>query len=371
MIAPVLPRYGRGALSDLLPSIGAHLGVAGAKDLLDLPPAQRYLVLLVDGLGAELLADHAQLAPYLSGLPQRSLTAGVPSTTATSITSLGTGLTPGRHGIAGYSFWYPEQDSVLNTLRWPAELSGLDVQPQLTYVERLANAGVHTSTIAPARFVGSGLTTVALRDPHFLPVHDERDQLRRLDLVRSAVGAGERTYTYCYERALDHAGHGHGVDSDQWRTVLCWVDELAARLRQSLPESVRLIVTGDHGMLDVPSAARIVVDDEPELTKDVTVFAGEGRFRHLMTVPGAGAAVAQRWSRRLGERAWVRTREEAVAQGWFGDWSPRLGGRFGDVVVAMADDGAILSRKLPKELGLIGMHGSLTSAELLVPFLID
>ncbi len=367
MSAPLVPGYGDSTLADLLPSLGAHLGVPGAADRLGLPPADRYLVVLVDGLGAEQLAAHAAEAPFISSLGGRTITAGVPSTTATSLTSLGTGLPPGGHGIAGYSFWYPPEQAVLNTLRWPSGLSGLDVQPQLTYLERLGSAGVRTSTIAPAHFSGSGLTTAALRGPAFLPVHDESDFDRRTELAVQAATAGERAFGYFYERQLDHAGHGHGVGSAQWCHQLRRADSLVARLREALPHDVRIVVTGDHGMVNVPGGNRLVVEDEPELLAGVTALAGEGRLRQLMTPQPD--QVADRWRSRLGERAWVRTRAEAVAEGWFGDVPARLAPRFGDVLVAMADDGAVMTRTLPKELGLVGMHGSLTPAELTVPLL--
>lgn len=187
---PLLPRYGASTLADLLPSLGAHLGLPGAEDVLDLPDAQRYLLVLIDGLGRDLLDDYARHAPFLAGLDGRTITSGVPSTTATSITSLGTGLAPGAHGIAGYSFWYPAARQVLQTLRWPADIDGLDVQPQLTCFERLERAGVRTATIAPAHFSGSGLTVAALRGPAFLPVVDEADRQRRVDLGVQAATAG-------------------------------------------------------------------------------------------------------------------------------------------------------------------------------------
>lgn len=367
MTAPPVPAYGRATLADLLPSIGAHLGLPGATDRLGLPDAQRYLLVLIDGLGAEQLSEYAERAPFLAGLAGRTITSGVPSTTATSITSLGTGLPPGRHGIAGYSFWYPPARRVLNTLRWPADLSGLDVQPQLTYLERLTGAGVRTATIAPAHFAGSGLTEAALRGPAFLPVVDEADHDRRVDLALQAVTAAERAVGYFYERQLDHAGHGHGVGSRKWLRELAGADGLVARLRRALPDDVRLVITGDHGMVNVPADNRLIVEDQPDLLVDVAAFAGEGRFRQLVTAEPE--AVAERWRARLGERAWVRTRAEAVAEGWFGKLTPRLADRFGDVLVAMADDGAVLSRMLPKELELVGMHGSLTTAELSVPLL--
>jgi hypothetical protein len=366
--APAIPRYGESTLADLLPSLGAHLGVPGTKDVLGIAPAARYMVVLVDGLGARQLAEYSQQAPFLASLGERTITSGVPSTTATSITSLGTGLAPGRHGIAGYSFWYPQARQVLQTLRWPAAIDGLDVQPQLTYFERLEQAGVRTAAIAPSHFAGSGLTTAALRGPSFLPVPDESDHERRLALALQAATAGERTLGYFYERQLDHAGHEHGLGSPAWLRELAAADALVARLRGVLPDDVRMVITGDHGMMNVPRNNRVVVEDVPGLMDGVYALAGEGRLRQLMT--RAPDVVAQRWRDLMGERAWVRTRDEAIAEGWFGDVAPRLAGRFGDVLVAMADDGAVLTRTLPRELQLVGMHGSLTDAELTVPLLV-
>ncbi|MFT4109584.1 alkaline phosphatase family protein [Propionicimonas sp.] len=367
MSRPLVPGYGRSTLADLLPSLGAHLGLPGAQDVLGLPASHRYLVVLVDGLGRSLLDSYADQAPYLSGLAGPTITSGVPSTTATSISSLGTGLPPGRHGIAGYSFWYPPAGCVLATLRWPASIDGLDVQPQLTCFERLERAGVRTAAIAPAHFAGTGLTTAALRGPSFLPVTDERDRTRRVELALQAVTAGERALGYFYERQLDHAGHERGVGSPLWLAELGRTDRLVAQLRDALPADVRLVVTGDHGMVDVPRRQRLVVEDEPELLAGVTALAGEGRFRQLMT--GEPGALARRWRDRLGDRAWVRTRDEAIEEGWFGEVSPRLADRFGDVLVAMADDGAVMTRTLPREAELVGMHGSLTPAEMQVPLL--
>ncbi len=368
MSSPTLPGYGRASLADLMPGLGAHLGLPGAEDVLGLPASNRYLLVLVDGLGRQLLEQYRGHAPFLASLAGPTITSGAPSTTATSITSLGTGLPPGRHGIAGYSFWYAPEQMVLQTLRWPAAISGLDVQPQLTCFERLERAGVRTAAIAPAAFAGSGLTTAALRGPAFLPVTDERDHSRRVELALQAVTAGERTLGYFYERQLDHAGHEHGTGSPAWLRALESADALVAELRAGLPSDVVILVTGDHGMVDVPLSRRLVVEDEPELLAGVTALAGEGRFRQLMTARPEHLAV--RWRDRLGDRAWVRTRDEAIAEGWFGEVSPRLAGRFGDVLVAMADDGAVMTRTLPKELELVGMHGSLTPAEVEVPLLV-
>ncbi len=96
---PTLPRYGDASLADLATSLLASLGTEEPNPL-DLPQAARVCLLVVDGLGWELLRDHPAAAPFLSELAMtgRPLTAGFPATTVTSLTSLGTGRPPGQHG---------------------------------------------------------------------------------------------------------------------------------------------------------------------------------------------------------------------------------------------------------------------------------
>lgn len=376
MSRPAVPAYGTSTLSDLLPSIAAVLGLPGTSamggdDVLGLPDAERFVVLLVDGLGRDLLRGREQLAPFLCGLldapASRMITVGVPSTTATSVTSLGTGLTPGQHGLAGYTFRLGGR--LLNALLWEDGLDGLDVQPQLTAFERLAKAGVRCSTVTPARFRGTGLTSCALRGADFLGYLDDASTARRIELTVQAALSGQRTLVYLYDRDLDHAGHKLGTTSAEWAAELVRIDALAAGLRAALPDDVRLLITGDHGMVDVPEPRRITIEDHPDLLAGVDLIGGEGRFRQLYA-SGDAAAVAARWADRLGSDAWVATREEAIECGWFGPVQPRLADRFGDVLVAMASDRALMTLTQPNEYNLVGMHGSLTDAELTVPLLI-
>lgn len=366
---PVLPAYGSGTLADLLPSIRSHLTGKGT-DRLGLPAAERYVVLLVDGLGDVLLAAAAAGAPYLSAHRVRRLTSGVPSTTVTSVTSLGTGLVPGQHGMVGYSFREPG-GRLLNALAWDVDVDPFDLQPQATELERLASAGVRVANVSPLRFDRSGLTNVALRGGAFLGVPDETDEDLRIALAVQAATAGPRTLVYCYERHLDHTGHGLGCGSPEWLDQLIRIDVFAARLRESLPPDVVLLVTGDHGMVDVPKDRFVTVEDEPGLLRDVTLLGGEGRLRQLYVRDGAVSDVRDRWAVRLGESAWVRTRDEAQQAGWFGEVGQRNLPRIGDVLVAMADNGAVMTRALAHEYGLVGMHGSLTEAEMAVPLIVD
>jgi predicted AlkP superfamily pyrophosphatase or phosphodiesterase len=360
---PFLPDYGSKTLSELLPSVGAHLGVPGAEDHFGLPQADHYVLLLIDGLGWNQLQEYP-IAPTLGRA--QVIHCGIPSTTATSLTSLGTGLAPGRHGIAGYTFRYRGQE--LAVLHWPKELHGLDVQPQLTYLERMKSAGVSVHEAMPAKFEGSGLTTAALRGPVFWGLPDEAAIPVMVETVARSAQAGERTFSYLYERVLDHQGHEHGVGSAQWLAALQRAEDLVRKLRSELPDDTVVLAAADHGMVNVPQSGQVIYEDYPELSRGVELLAGEGRLRQVYT--RAPEAVAARWQEILGERAWVVTRQEAVAANWFGPADPRLADRFGDVLVALRGGWAVMTRRHPNELALVGMHGSLTAAEVEVPLLV-
>lgn len=369
--SPVVPAYGRSTLADVFPSLAARLGLPGLVDVVGLPSARRFVVVLVDGLGHRLLQRHLFEVPYLADLfgDAVPLTSGAPSTTATSITSLGTGVAPGVHGIAGYTFRLPGADLRMNALTWDNGPGDVETfQASATLFEQLSDAGVFCTSVGLPRFRGSGLTRAALRGASFVGV-DDADEEARLQAIAGAATASERTAVYVYERRLDHVGHGKGTDSPAWRATLRRIDAFLEQLRDRLPDDVALLVTGDHGMVDVPGETRVVADETSGLLDGVDLLAGEARFRQLYsTTPDA---VAARWADELGERAWVRTREQAASEGWFGDLRAANAARFGDVLVAMRGTWAMMSRDFPQEFTLVGMHGSLTRDETDVPLLAD
>lgn len=365
----LLPRYGEAALSDLVPSVLGALGVRGEHDILGLPPAPRYCILLVDALGWSLLRAHPVQAPFLTSLTGRAITAGLPTTTATSITSLGTGLPPGRHGVVGYTSRVPGGTALFNALKWEPALDPLTYQPYPSVFERADRAGVATTVLGQSSFRDTGLTRAALRGPF----RAANSYGQRVAAAVTAAEAGSPSLVYVYEGDLDYTGHQHGCGSAAWRYQLAMVDRFAEQLYDELPAGTVLVVTADHGMVDVDPEKRIDVDDIPALRDGVALVAGEARFRHVYTEPGDGVAgeVAAAWRSVLGSRATVLTRAEAVSAGWFGAVEERVADRIGDVVVSVGGDCAVERRSVfPVETRLRGLHGALSDDELLVPLLV-
>ncbi|GAA2105726.1 alkaline phosphatase family protein [Actinomadura alba] len=362
---PSIPRYGSGALSDLAPSLLAALGVPGGRDVLGLPELPRACVLLIDGLGWELLRAHPEQAPYLSSLSGRPLTAGFPATTVTSLGSLGTGLSPAMHGLLGYQIRNPETGRLLNCLKWPDEVDPMIFQPAPTAYERAAEAGVSVAYVASGRLKDSGLSRAVNRGADYLAAESLGQLVARAEY---ALRRGDRAYVTVYHPDLDSTGHWYGAGSPAWRHQLRFVDLLAERLAEVLPAGAALYVTADHGMVN--PAERIDVDEVPALREGVALLGGEARARHVYTEPGAVPDVLATWRELVGDRAWVHSREEAVAAGWFGPVAEGLLPRIGDVLaVPYGDLAVVATRAEPTESRLVGMHGSMTPAEQLVPLL--
>jgi hypothetical protein len=368
-VAPVLPRYGERSLPDLAASLLASLGVPGERNTLCLAPAARVCLLVVDGLGWELLRDHPAAAPFLSELALRGgpLTAGFPATTVTSLASLGTGRPPGQHGVLGYQVAVPGEGMLLNALHWDSRVDPVAWQPGSTIFERAVAAGIGAFRVANSKFQQTGLFFATMRGADYVSANtfgalaaQAATTLRRSDRALAVVYHGE----------LDGTGHVFGCSSDAWLYHLGHVDKLAEQLAAALPPGTVLYVTADHGMTDIPLEDRIDADAVPDLRAGVSLLGGEPRARHVYAKPGAASDVLAAWREILGHRAWVVSREEAIADGWFGQVEAGLAPRIGDVVAAPAGPWAIVATKAePRESALIGMHGSLTSADQLVPLL--
>ena len=363
-------------LADVVPSVLAAMRVEGFDSRIPLrDDVLGACVLLIDGLGAELLDEYASEAPVMAGLRGHTLQVGFPATTVAGLAALGTGCRSGEHGLVGYSFRLPDV-GVVNTLRWRMHPWGADVrdaappeqvQPMTTTFERAAAAGAAVSVISGAEFTGSGMTRAVLRGGRYIGVHALGDLSAR---VREAVAAGG--FCYAYHSELDMMGHLYGPGSTAWLMQLRQIDCLVQSVVEDLPPGGMLAVVADHGMVSINPADAVDIDSHDALTHGVTDIGGEARARHIYIAPGAENDVLAAWQTTLADRAWVVSRDEAIAAGWFGDRvSDETRRRIGDVVAAARASVGLLRRTAePLESSLIGQHGSLTTAEQNVPLLL-
>jgi hypothetical protein len=357
------------SIVDILPSTLAALTGSG-RDRLGLTErlagARRAVILLIDGLGYHVLPHAEPVTPTLGDVAAgrlgtvRELTCGFPSTTPTSLVSLGTGALPGAHGVLGFRVNVPGSDRVLDHTRWVDDPDPVTWQPMRTLFE---TAGVTTAVFGPGDFADSGLTAAAYRGAPYTGAG--------LESLADAVLASDARLIYCYHPSVDKAGHLFGLGSTEWLAEVAAVDRVIDRLVAELPDDTALLVTADHGMVNFTASDKVDFDADPRLRAGVRLLAGEPRVRYLHTRPGATADVVDTWRAVLGGETLVLTRSEAVRTGWFGPVPPWHAGRIGDVVVVCRGPRLVVAtRQEPRAAGLVGYHGSVSREEVGIPLIV-
>jgi predicted AlkP superfamily pyrophosphatase or phosphodiesterase len=326
-----------------------------------IPANQHVIVFLVDGMGYEnLVLLNSKKCDTEFLLTDSAIDATFPTTTPVSLASLGTGMLPGEHGFVGATFELPEFDQVLHPLKWQDEPNATAVQPEPTWFEKAAKAGIVVNRIGPAAYAESGLTKAVLRGGTHIAA-ENLDELQT-SILHVAQTPG---LTYAYYPKLDKTGHIYGIDSHEWRKVANKVVTMIRSTVQALPSTATFVVTADHGMLDI--SERIWIEDRPELLRDVRLITGEPRFRHVFAEAGQQAALYRQWQS-LESVAQIMTRDEFLESNLMGAIADFVEPRIGDVVAIARETFSIASRTVDERVSMLkGNHGSSTDIERRVP----
>lgn len=359
----------QGTLADFSRSLFSTLGVPGLTNDLGLSQsaAGRECLVLVDGLGMKQLVEYREFAPHIFELTlEQELITSFPSTTATSIASIGTGLLSGAHGMLGYTVRVPHSGvpgRLLNALKWDFRVDPVVWQPEATLFERAAASGTLVYNIAAAKFAKSGLTEAVLRGATYIGVANKPTQIRETARALRREGS----FAYVYLNDVDVAGHSAGVGSDKWLATVSMIDDFVSQLIDALPSGTRVWLTADHGMVN--ASEQVVLGLNNDLMQDVTLLGGEPRARHIYVRQGSENHVLQRWHDGLGSSVQVFTKDEAISTGLFGDVvTESAHARIGDLVaIAQGALALIDPTRVMKESAIVGHHGGTSEAEVLVP----
>jgi len=355
---PVLPALDGASIAGIVPAL------LGGRDASWLPSAaldaEAVVLLVLDGLGWNVIDGQPELVPTLASLEGGPITSVVPSTTAAALTSITTGLPPAVHGVLGYRMLV--DGAVLNVLRWSVADAARAPDP-LVVQRHDPFLGKDVPAITQSEFRNSGFTRAHLRGARFVGWHTTTALVEHC--VRG-VRAGER-FVYAYYSGIDNVAHEFGLRDEVYRRELAFADSLVADLRDALPAHAALLVTSDHGQVHLERESWVELDALRDL---VAVMAGDGRFRYLHAKPGRQRDLLAAAREVAGDLAWVRSRAEVLEAGWLGRGpSGVIPGRMGDVVLAASADVGFVDPALPYEAMLRSAHGSLTPQEMWVPLL--
>lgn len=365
-LAAILPS-GIAAVSK---GIGAPLPAAAAHaDLDNLPAIRSFVMVVVDGLGYSNLAERKGHAPTLAGLPKKRIETVAPSTTGAALTSITTGKLPGEHGLIGYMIRHPELGLITTLKDWAGISDPAAWQRATPLFASVTEMGARAVVIGRPAHAQGGLTEAILAGAEYHPGQRIED---RFAVASKMLRDGPATVVYLYIDELDKAGHEHGWQSDLWVRRLEALDGALSDLLRTLPSDVGVVVTADHGMVDVAPHQQVLLDADPTLIEGVAEIGGEPRFRSLYLHDGVDAGeLAQRWAAAEGDRAWVATRAEAIESGVFGDVAPEVAERLGDVIIAARKRVAYYtSTDDPRAREMVGQHGSFSEDERGVPLVL-
>lgn len=368
---PAVPPSARsitGVAADLL---GALTPQDPARSASTLPPARSVVLVVVDGLGASQLREHAGHARRLAAaMGKKDIAHSVfPSTTAAALTSLLTGVDPGVHGLVGYRVLDRDRGRLVNQLSgWEQErIDAASWQREPTLFETAAASGRPAFAVGLAAYAHSGFTSATLRGAVFASA---KTAAERVELAYRLADENDGAIVYCYLPEADKAGHKHGLDSGEWTAAL---EEIDGALAIPVPPGVGVLVTADHGMVDVPRHRHLIIEDGDPMLTGVAHIGGEPRMLHVYLDDDAGLPEAlAAWRTGTEGFAEVRTRDEAISEGLFGAVvTPEATGRIGDLLVAARGNRALYdgTAEDQKSQGMIGQHGSLTPEELRVPYI--
>jgi predicted AlkP superfamily pyrophosphatase or phosphodiesterase len=355
-------------LSHLTNSIFNSLSTPLTTDYLNLGQGEkRECIILIDGMGQDALDMYGDEFIIFSQLTSRAkLVANFPSTTATSLSTLGTGVLPGVHGMLGYTVRVPRSDNrLLNALKWDERVDPVMWQKVPTLFERAAATGVAVTHVAAKRYEASGFTQAALRGAKYVGANG-------IDEMATAVATAlkpQPSFVYTYLNTLDAAGHNDGVGSDKWLTALQQVADLITKIISSVPEGTRVWITSDHGMVNATQQS--VLGQDNQLLANVTLIGGEPRARHIYIKAGAQDETVLQWREFYKDQVQIFSKADAIGANLFGEVVTEDAiDRMGDLIAIPNNDLILVDpARVREETGMVGHHGGVTEIEINIPLL--
>ncbi len=356
-----------GRLSDVLTSAAA--ATSGQSNVLQLGAVESGIVILVDGLGWHNLRAAGGHARFLNSLAEGSKATNtvLPSTTAAALTSLATGLQPNEHGIIGYRVLDTSSGADRNLLSgWTSfdESSGWRVGE--TVSDSRQRVGEATHFIGPAAYARSGFTNVIMPSATYVAADRIAD---RFKAVRELLRLGP-TLAYLYVPELDQAAHAFGAASNRWLMLLEELDGLVREFAAGMPRGVGVILTADHGIVDVSGSAHLHLEQAG--IDGVRQYGGDTRCGFMYLQDESTTADARtRLSEFCGSAVTVVPPSELIAAGWMRPYADEVARLVPDLVLLANKDVAMYHREFSsgKSYSMVGHHGSWSAAELQIPLL--
>jgi hypothetical protein len=342
-------------------------------------PAEHVVFVLLDGLGMNLLR-RLDGDSFLASSLKMELHAVAPSTTACALTSVATACYPARHGVTGWFTYEPELDLTVMMLPFAERYNKRPLAErnitaeQLLPVPAFLNRMTHRPlTLLPAPIADTAYARYSRGYTDFLgyvSIPHAIDQI-----AQHVMAATSATYTHLYLPDVDTLCHHVGVDQPGVLPLVHRIETELQRLADALGGRARIVISADHGLIDVPRPQQTaLIDGDPLLAMLVVPPSGDARMPIFHVRQDRHGEFVEEFTRRMGSSMYLVPTEHAERLRLFGpeEMSAVARRRFGDYI-AIPYRAATLFYAPPGTkvaTPYIGQHAGLSPQEMHIPLCI-
>jgi predicted AlkP superfamily pyrophosphatase or phosphodiesterase len=358
----------------------------------------KVVVLLIDGFGWHQWLQYAEHYDFFTRVTARGTVAPIttvfPSTTAAALTTIHSGLTPQEHGLPEWWIYFDELDTIAASLPFtPLGGGGRDklleagVKPSIlfrgkTIYQRLASAQVPSYTMIRDIYAHSAYSSVVHKGSVTVPFINASDLL--VNLRRKLAEVSGPAYFFVYWDAVDAIAHTYGPHTEHYHAELAGFSyllqrELIERLPPQVAADTLLLITADHGHINVAPHQTLYLNRYPRLMRSLDTSPsgrpilpwGSPRDVFLRVKEERLFETADWLTKRLAGKATVMTSPEALQRQLFGvgKLHRQFKRRIGNLLILPTHDQLIWFEHVKgRKFRLRGMHGGLRPEEMLIPF---
>ncbi len=369
------------------------------NDNLAIEDVSKVVFFLFDGLGYNLWREYLEKFDFFYNFNKKGivmpLTSVFPSTTAATLTTINSGLTPQEHGLPEWVTYFKEIDMIVNTLPFSPlggngrdDLLKIGISPKIlfkgeTIYQILEKSGVRSFSFINESYANSAYSRLVHRGSIKVPFNFPRDLA--VKLRRSIKEEDGPTYSYVYLDDVDYAGHKYGPHTEEF------IDEISSfsnffkkfldGMDQETAKETIILIAADHGILNVSPNQTIYLNKFQELVDSFQISeigniihpTGSPRDIFLHIREDKLEKMFDFLSKKFKDKAQILRTEEAIKMNLFGTGEPieEFYDRIGNLLILPYGNNTIWYEHIEgKKFEALGHHGGLSREEMLIPFAI-
>jgi len=382
MMKEYLPNYKDGSIVNLMSSIEYALGGKSKYGFLKMLTPDKItnnniLLIQVDALAYNYLKKYGKNM-FMNKYCKGKITSIFPTTSPAAAPCFLTGQTAGEHGMLGHTLYIKELGGMVRALRnkgrGGADLKMKPMKSLYDFKSVCDRIKVSSYTFFDEKIVDTELDTILSGKAKRVGIKDAKDMFDKINGILDSDK--KRKFMFALWSEHDYLLHDHRSKSNKVLDNLKMFDKLLKEFVSNIKGTdTMVIVTADHGMIDVPDNKMIWISDHPKLKECLRwTMNGQQRYLYCHIKKDKKEEFVSYVKKNLPCK--ILSTQEILDMKLFGLFSYHkdIKNRIGDYVLIPRDDYAFYDLSPGEERDSYGLnygdHGGLSSDEMFVPLIV-